>query len=126
MPRKRSKEPVQEIRIEALKFLTIAEDDAVWEHEGPFDGADTYAFVRIRPPAEATDAHVARVKSFFPKARVRVLSRSKPQVVPEQKKVKATTLGIRETVIMMVQEANTADREALSRLAERVLSEVGL
>jgi hypothetical protein len=128
MPRKRtSADPVREVRIEALKFLTIAEDDPIWgKLEGVLHTAPDVAFVRIRPPLDVTDASINALKRLFPNARVRVLPRIKPQVVPAQAQIKASTLGIRETVRLMVQEANTSDREALSVLVEKTLVEVGL
>jgi hypothetical protein len=118
-------ESIKEVRINALKFLTIAEDDPVWEGS-ELGNVPHAAFVRLRPPPNATDETIARVKAFFPYARVRTLPRRKAQVVTEQKKSKPTYQTIRATVLIMVEEANTRDREALKKLTESTLVEVGL
>jgi hypothetical protein len=118
-------EQIKEVRIDALKFLTLDEDDPVWEGS-ELGNVPHAAFVRLRPPPSATDERIVQVKAFFPNSRVRVLPRRKAQVVVDQRKSKPTHQTIRETVQLMVQEANTNDRDALTKLTEATCDEVGL
>jgi hypothetical protein len=118
-------ERIREVRIDALRFLTIDEDDPVWEGS-ELGNVPFSVFVRLRPPPGTTDERIAQVKSFFPNARVRTLPRRKAQVVTDQKKSKPTYQTIRATVLVMVDEANTNDRDALKKLTESTLVEVGL
>jgi hypothetical protein len=138
MPRKRSAvQPddgkrfpsIKEVKIEALKFYTVREDDPIWEGAGMGAMPNVRAaFVRIMPPADATDAMLENVRQRFVAdgARVRVLRRRKPQVVLEQRKVKRSNQSIRAVVLQLTKEANTVDRETLQSLVENTLAGVGL
>jgi hypothetical protein len=119
---------IKEVKIEALKFYTVREDDPIWADVGMGPMPNRVAFVRIVPPADATDAMLENVRQRFVTdgARVRVLRRQKPQVVLEQRKVKRSNQSIRAVVLQLTKEANTVDRETLQSLVENTLAGVGL
>lgn len=119
---------VRAVTIPALSFYTFREDDPVWQSpdNGPFPDP-VPAFVRICPPNSATDHDIEVVKSHLEGARIRVLSRQKPQTVVEQSKEQLSDCkNIREVVLILAKEANTGDRSALLELVESTLAEVGL
>lgn len=117
----------------ARRLVTIPPDHPVWE---PGDITITFPkiqagdIVRIRPPASAPDEVIAGMRELCAlrgAERVFVLPKPKSEVIPDRKKAaKVTAVGARAAVMGLVVESNSADREALAKLCDRVMSEENL
>ncbi len=122
------------VLVEARKMMTIEPTAKVWAHiiEGKplIGGTDLQgAFVRIQPPAEATDEHITFMREAlksFGAAEIRILPRPKASVVPTQIHRDVVHVSIRETVLAITETTNTKDLPALKALVETTLSKVGL
>lgn len=114
------------------ELATIPPESLIWAPENNFKwkpGAG--AIVRLRPPADASDADVERASEYFRKAgaeRVTVLPRPRAEVIPAEAHERSPekALGARDAVLSLVAESNSKDKEALAKLCERVMAEVGL
>lgn len=113
----------------ARVLATIGPDDPAWKGEHP--ACPPGAIVRIRPPASASDADVARVQASLERAgasRARVEARAAgADVLPRKaERAPAERRTIREVVIGMAGEARSEDRGALVAFLDEVLSEEGI
>lgn len=116
-------------------LVTIEADDAIWRLG---DGDDTReiqrvrgAIIRIRPPADVDDATVDALVTLLEGMGARhvfTLPRPRSGVIPEQaqEKNREKAYGAREAVATLVEESNSADREALEKLTEKIMGEAGL
>lgn len=134
---------VQVVKVPGYRFLTIGEDHPIWTATDGLLNSITIPlsdvrFVRLRPPADATDKRIEDVRLGLTATGaidVQVLKRTRAQVVLDQASVSVFSRtgdpvidakGIRETVEEMVQESNTKDRQALERVVQEILVGVGL
>jgi hypothetical protein len=116
----------------ARELATIPPEALLWAEKSnykwkPVEGS----IVRLRPPADATDEAAERVRSYFVNAkaaRVIVLPRPRAELVPDAvvQAARGKAFGARDAVASLVAESNSKDGEALSKLCEKVMSEVGL
>ena len=108
----------------ARRLLTI-DWDTKWD---PEDARD--AFVRLRPPATATDEQVEKVRQDVVLAgckAVRVLPRPRGEVLTQEaKSAPRTRETLREACLSLVETVATRDREKLREEVESVLVRVGL
>jgi len=111
-------------------LMTVRPADPVWSGAPPI--CPMGAIVRIRPPAEASDADVLRQRDAHERAgaaRVRVEPRAAgervlpPVAAPETSAVRATVRGV---VMSMAAEARAHDSAALVEVLDRALSEQGV
>lgn len=102
-----------------------AEVDLGWLFESGFEGA----IVRLRPPAGIAPAQVEAVKGAVLKAgalAVKVLPpESAGATLPAAAKP-IHSVGVRQVVQEMVEQANTRNRDALRAFAEDVMSKEGI
>lgn len=117
---------VHVIVVDGPKFLTV--DAITWRKDNAFVDLSGVKFVRLQPPEDATDAEIESMRATFGAADivVTVQSPTRAQVITDQATVKMEDKGARETVEQMVEQANTRDRTALSKLVQEILVEVGL
>ena len=114
------------------EFVTVREDSPLWEPgRRSAITVEKGAFVRIRPPHDASDEQIEELRSIFVALGVlKVIVEPKPKgkVVLEQEGPRGPSGGQspRETVTQMVTEANTRDRAALSELVEETMGACGL
>ncbi len=114
------------------ELVTVGPEDGIWKGERETkQGTVEGAIVRLRPPAAATDEEVERVRAEFAgkKAeRVVVMPRPRAELVPASvaEAAKGKAYGAREAVLTLVSESNAKDRDALAKLCEQIMSEVGL
>lgn len=143
------RESVRHVPLEGHRRLyTVAPDDACWRSERSTRPDVTGAIVRMRPPADATDDAIAKLRKEFEQqgaARVFVLPRPRAELLPGKNQVcpgcrdgvgclfpikcelpKAKAVGAREAVASLVEESNSKDKDALRTLCEKVMSKVGL
>lgn len=118
---------------DARALLTVRPQDPVWSGAPPV--CPTGAIVRIRPPAEASDADVLRQRDAHERAgaaRVRVEPRAAGQrvAVPERERPAEETptakARMRSVVMTMANESRAHDRAALVDELDRALSEQGV
>jgi hypothetical protein len=120
--------PVTKMTIERVSFgarkLVTIDWDSGWKSG---DAAD--AFVRIRPPPEATDQQVEQVRREVFQAgakAIRILPRQKAAVIVEKKEETRKRETHREACLALVETAATQDREALKTEVEAVMAKVGM
>lgn len=111
------------------RLVTIYPSDPVWTSFTP--KCEAGSIVRVRPPATASDADVARVEAALLKSgavRVRVEPRvaGEKVVAPQEAPKRAARSSMRETVLQMASEARTHNREALCEELERAMSAEGI
>ncbi len=117
---------------ESRALLTVRPADPVWSGAPPV--CPPGAIVRIRPPAEASDADVLRQRDAHERAgavRVRVEPRAvgervlapAPAAAPETPAVRATIRGV---VMEMAGEARAHNPTALVEELDRALSQQGV
>lgn len=111
------------------KLVTIHPSDSAWTSLGVRCAEGS--IVRVRPPATASDADVARVEAALLQAgavRVRVEPRAAGEkvVAPVMAPKRAARSTMRATVLSMATEARTHNREALRAELERAMSEEGI
>jgi hypothetical protein len=115
---------------DARALLTIRPQDPVWSGAPPV--CPSGAIVRIRPPAEASDADVLRQRDAHERAgaaRVRVEPRAAGERVMQAKSEPerpAARTTIRDVVMGMAGESRAHDRTALIDELDRALSEQGV
>lgn len=113
-------------------LITVTPDWPIWRPNvkvSNFAMDAEGAIVRLRPPIEATDADVERVRAIFYErkaARVTVLPRPKAEVVPAAAASRVRACGAREAVLSLVGDSNSGDKDALRKLCEAVMAERGL
>lgn len=138
---RKKKEAAAETRVSAQVVagsagaVTVGVEDPCWALVGSGEAFSRRewlemkgCFVRVRPPSFASDASVDAVRRAilaFEPAAVRVMPRTRSAVVVEARRRSARTT-IRATVVAMVAEASTRDREALLRVVGKAISEAGL
>lgn len=111
------------------RLVTIHPSDSVWTS---FNArCEPGSIVRVRPPATASDADIARVEAALLKAgavRVRVEPRAAGEkvVAPQETPKRAVRSTMRATVLQMASEARTHNREALRDELERAMSAEGI
>lgn len=113
----------------ARALATTTPDDPVWR--GSPASCEPGAIVRLRPPADASDADVARVRAAHERAgavRCRVEPRAPgAEVLARPRSAeKAERRTFREVVMGMAAEARPHDREALVAVLDEALTEEGL
>lgn len=113
----------------ARELLTVPVDSPLWS-KGIFNSRVPIggSIVRLRPPETATDDEVEDARKFFLNAgaaKVVVLPRPRAELLPE-KAPKAKAVGARDAVVALVEESNSKDKDALRKLCDRVMGEVGL
>lgn len=119
---------------DSARIVTVLPRHELWDRDHTtvdwFDLDVKGAFVRLSPPAEATDVMVTTLKRACELAgalAVRALPRERNMVVVQDKaKGTGEHRSIRKTVETMVEEANTKNRDALRTEVQKLLSEVGL
>lgn len=87
------------------------------------------AFIRLEPPEDVSDDHVAGVKAMFLNAgaaAVRVSPRRKRATVTQASVSKPAPRAPREAAMQLVAQANTRDRDALKGHVETALAASGL
>lgn len=116
----------EEREIEGARvFLTVGTQHVAWgEHDTYGDPRARGAFVRVEPPADATDEKVAEVRRRCEQigaVRVQVLPRRNAAdvLVPREKKPHPRA---RDVVMELVAEANAPDRAALASFVEDIMS----
>lgn len=114
---------------EARPLSTTTPDDPVWR--GAPASCPPGAIVRLRPPADASDADVARAREAHERAgavRCRVEPRAAGvEVLARPRSAgKAERRTFREVVMGMAAEARAHDREALVAVLDEALTEEGL
>jgi hypothetical protein len=126
---------VTPVEVDARLFLTVPPDHRLWDESRPdrlgFDQKHqtlTRAFVRLQPPHDASDAHVAALKKSFELAGAIVVVLPKPRgaVVLAPVEALPASATIRDVVMTMVEEANTSDRDALRDMTEEALGVAGI
>ncbi len=119
-----TKMTIERIAFKARKMLTI-DWDSGWKSGDAVD-----AFVRIRPPPEATDQQVQQVRREVFQAgaaAIRILPRQKAAVLVEKKDENVRKREThREACLALVETVATRDREALKTEVEAVMAKVGL
>lgn len=119
--------------VEASRMLTVDAEDGIWSlpvekaaRERRVEWAGS--FVRLRPPADASDELVEAVRVAVHRlaSTVRVTPRPKVGVIVVTLPGKRT--GIRETVEVLLEEAkrHSRDGDALGELVHQTMAEVGL
>ena len=119
--------------VEASRFATIHARDPSWsdpenvlEYHRDLEGA----FVRLQPPATASDAVVARVSAEVRRVARFVKSdpRPRPEIVPSSSHEKPlpSIVRAREVVIQLIDESYSRDRDALRAFCEEVMERVGM
>jgi hypothetical protein len=114
---------------EARVLQTISPDDPVWR--GGAASCAPGAIVRIRPPADASNADVERLINALRRAGA-VRCRAEPRAASAEvltrpeRPAKAERRTIREVVERMVAESRAHDREALAATTDEALTEEGL
>lgn len=111
-------------------LITIGPEDGCWESAVP-PGMSVVvwngSFVRIRPPASASEERIEQVRHLVTQLAAKVVvepaRRSQPVTAPKER---APHLQAREVVGLMIEEANVEDRDALRRLCEEVMGRAGL
>lgn len=111
------------------RLVTIHPTDSVWTSFAP--KCEHGSIVRVRPPATASDADIARVEAELLRlgaARVRVEPRVAGEKVVASVDVpkRAARATMRETVLQMGNEARTHNREALREELETALTKAGI
>lgn len=111
------------------RLVTIHPSDSVWTSF--VVRCEPGSIVRVRPPATASDADVARVETALLQAgaaRVRVESRAAGEkvVAPIDVPKRAARSSMRSTVLTMASEARTHNRKALLEELERAMSAEGI
>lgn len=112
-----------------FELVTIEADDPVWtcnRIEKAIKHCQA-AFVRIRPPADATDdriEEVVRCVRLYALV-VQVATKPKAGVLIESDKVHAKQTA-RDVVLQLVESANSKDKEVLRTRVEETLGKVGL
>ena len=111
------------------RLVTLHPSDSVWTSF--VVRCELGSIVRVRPPATASDADIARVEAELLRlgaARVRVEPRAAGEKVVASVDVpkRAARATMRETVLQMASEARTHNREALREELERAMSAEGI
>lgn len=111
-------------------LVEIEEDSDIWSPE-TFRIDVTGAYVKLKPPENATDEQIVRTVEALKKwgaGLVHVLPRKRSDVVPRAAVpgVKRAHKALRETVIAIAIESNQANNAEFMPLVEKTLSEVGL
>jgi len=126
------------VQVEGFGFRTIASDDPVWRKLAESNPGTMVVllepptkpprFVKLLPPASASQDDVSKVREFFEShgADVQVILPREAQVVLEQAMPAYEDKGIRETVTAMAEESNSRNKPALRTLLESAMVEVGL
>jgi hypothetical protein len=127
-----SGEGVSRVPLDSRNLITVLPDWPIWKGTVSKKALDaTGAIVRIRPPPEATDEDVERVRALMlmkGAERVGVLPRPRAELVPAAvaEAARGKAYGARQAVLSLVEESNSKAREALSALCEKIMAEVGL
>lgn len=121
---------VEERLVEGARaFVTIGPEDPRWTlgWDSSSDLTTLGAFVRLEPPADASDETVAKMKREAERKalRVVVLPRRRATAVQAPRE-KRPHRRAREVVVELVETANVEDRVALRALCEGAMSKVGL
>lgn len=122
---------VQVLKVKhARRFVTFETGDVYWLN-GSTDGIGvTDAFVRVQPPSTATDEQIETLRVFLEKgcaAEIRFQPRPRGEVVTAKSHVEAPKhTSIRETVLSLVDGANSKNPDALKMLVEETMGKVGL
>jgi hypothetical protein len=127
----------ERIPLSAAPVRTVLPTSAAWAYSltdlrlsGDAEAAFRGAYVWVQPPEGASDekvAAVARLVRASGAAAVHVEPRRRSAVVttPEKAAPPAAHKSVRETVAVLVSEANTNDREALRAVVESALGRAG-
>jgi hypothetical protein len=118
---------------QSANVITIGPESPCWEDlenalEYHRDAED--AFVRVRPPAGASDAAVAQVVAAVKRIAVAVRADPRPRaaVVPESSHAEPAPVAAsaRAVVLQLVAESHSSGKKALSDLCEQIMGCAGL
>lgn len=112
---------------EARELITIDIESDVWEGAKPL--VSRGAIVRIRPPHNATQKQIDELTAACIEQgaeRVRVEARQRAPKIVAGSEPRPAKSSIREVVILMCEEANSRDRQALRIFVEDVMNRAGI
>jgi hypothetical protein len=115
---------------DARLLVTIDADDRRWKQKSPKLEFQTGSIVRLRPPADTPPEIVQAMRDACARegaSKVVVLPTPRTNVVPQKiATANGGTIKPRAAVESLVAASTTNDRDALSALCQRVMSEKGL
>jgi hypothetical protein len=116
----------------AEMLVTIGPLDPIWGSDGQQQPVKKFGrFVRVQPPADATDEQIERVRELailfgFGAVKVVVQPRRRAAVITLPKEGRRLHQTARAVVGQLVDESNVEDRAALQQFVEQVMGKEGL
>ena len=114
----------------ARRLVTLDETEPYWKKPGTYVFLNMEgAIVRLKPPADADPGQVEAIREHLAAkgaAKIVYVAPPKKEAVPTPARLEFVGLSPRQVVEKLLEEANTADRDALRGIVEKVMAENGL